>query len=91
MKKSIYKKLVKEVTKLENKSYSNGYALTKIILEIADKLEVNFKLGKMKECFEEEADVIHTAYFENITVEFYNKCNGYISEKIVKIVVSENN
>ena len=89
MKKATYKKLVKEVTKLEGKSYSNGYVLTNAMLKIADKLDVSFKLGKATESFDSDSDVIHIVYFEDIAVKIYNKCNGYINEKIIKIVVSE--
>lgn len=91
MKKSIYKKLVKEVTKLENKYYLSPYNWTESMLAISKKLDINFKIGSDIRSLEDEIDFIYTACFEDIEVYFYINVGFGGSVKTIKIVVSENN
>ena len=89
MKKATYKKLLKEVSKLENKYYLSPYNWTESMLAISKKLDINFKIGSDIKSLEDEIDFIYTACFEDIEVYFYMNVGFGGSVKTIKIVVSE--
>lgn len=91
MKKSVYKKLVKEVIKLENKYYLSPYNWTKSMFAISKKLDISFKIGSDIKSLEDEVDFIYTACFEDIEVYFYMKVGFGGGVKTIKIIISENN